>query len=83
MGLSTFRTVCIIGATSYLGLRAYDRPRWSRSRVWNSSGRSKTVTGFMSAEVDEPSIEVDTAADLREAERYLQSGLNERKLWRL
>jgi len=34
------------------------------------------------AEVDEPSIEVDTIADLREAERYLQSGLNERKLWR-
>jgi CMP-2-keto-3-deoxyoctulosonic acid synthetase len=34
------------------------------------------------AEVDEPSIEVDTVADLREAKRYLQSGLNERKLWR-
>jgi 3-deoxy-manno-octulosonate cytidylyltransferase (CMP-KDO synthetase) len=34
------------------------------------------------AEVDEPSIEVDTVADLREAERYLQSRLTERKLWR-
>jgi 3-deoxy-manno-octulosonate cytidylyltransferase (CMP-KDO synthetase) len=34
------------------------------------------------AEVDEPSIEVDTAADLRAAERYLQSRSAERNLWR-
>jgi 3-deoxy-manno-octulosonate cytidylyltransferase (CMP-KDO synthetase) len=33
------------------------------------------------AEVDEPSIEVDTAADLRAAERYLQSRSAERSLW--
>ena len=34
------------------------------------------------AEVDEPSIEVDTAADLRAAERYLQNRSAERNLWR-
>ena len=34
------------------------------------------------AEVDEPSIEVDTAADLHAAESYLQRKAAERNLWR-
>ena len=71
-----------IGAIFYLSLRAYDRPRWSRSRVWNSCGRSQNGYRIYVAEVDEPSIEVDTVADLRKAKRYLQSALTERKPWR-